>query len=923
MYDKSLEYISGGSNIGDIREFYWKWRRRHHPRTEHNLARRSGNMALKNRPAMAFVGMFGASLADDLDAIDATDKLSSSVAGPAGGGFVTATRASVPITALAENRGPDEGQAFADAFDAAPADGRREMAKLGADESKNFGDRKDAAAPAPGVEPTVRTNFADTAYWNADLRTDQQGVAEFTVDMPENLTTWKLKVWAMGHGTRCGSGEAEVVTRKNLILRMQAPRFFVQKDEVVLSANVHNYLPEQKEVEVALELPGELLDPLDRADLIQTVTVPADGEARVDWRVRVLQEGTAKVRMKAITDAESDAVEMQFPAYVHGMLKQEAWAGTVRPDEDSAAVSIRVPSERRPDETVLEIRYSPTLAAAMVDALPYLLDYPYGCTEQTLNRFLPAVITQKTLRDMGVNLADVKEKRTNLNAQEIGDDIERARQWKRFDRNPVFDEKEMADIIDKGVEKLAAMQIGDGGWGWFSGAWERSWPHTTAVVVHGLQIADAAQTKLPDGMLDRGEAWLKRYQSQQVLKLKNAATKTEPWKQRADDLDALVYMVLVDAGVADDAMRDFLYRDRTELSVYAKSMYGLALVQQEEPEKLAMILKNIEQFLVQDEENDTAYLRLPEGTAWWYWYGSEVESDAWYLKLLAAVDPKGEAAPRMVKYLLNNRKHGTYWNSTRDTAYCVEAFADYLKASGELKPDMTVEVLLNGEKQQEVAINSENLFSFNNKFVLTGADVPDGEHKVEIRRRGEGPVYFNAYLTNFTLEDPIEKTGLEVKVERKFYRLIPVEKTVKTSGSRGQALDQRVEKFERRPLENLDEVVSGHLIEVELEIASKNDYEYVIFEDMKAAGFEADDVRSGHYSKGGLSAYRELRDNRVSFFVRRLARGEHSISYRLRAEIPGRFSALPAHAYAMYAPELKGNSDEMKLQVVDEQVVDE
>ncbi len=88
---------------------------------------------------------------------------------------------------------------------------------------------------------------------------------------------------------------------------------------------------------------------------------------------------------------------------------------------------------------------------------------------------------------------------------------------------------------------------------------------------------------------------------------------------------------------------------------------------------------------------------------WWCWYGSETEAEAYYLKLLAATDPKGKTAPRLVKYLLNNRKHATYWNSTRDTAVCVEAFADYLRASGEDEPDMTVEVLLDGKKQKEVA----------------------------------------------------------------------------------------------------------------------------------------------------------------------------------------------------------------------------
>ena len=133
---------------------------------------------------------------------------------------------------------------------------------------------------------------------------------------------------------------------------------------------------------------------------------------------------------------------------------------------------------------------------------------------------------------------------------------------------------------------------------------------------------------------------------------------------------------------------------------------------------------------------------------------------------------------------------------------------------------------------------------------------------------------------------------------------------------RGQAVKQRVEKYERQELPNLATLKSGDLVEIELEIDSKNDYEYLIFEDKKAAGFEAVDLQSG-YNGNSLGAYMELRDDRVSFFVRALARGKHSVSYRLRAEIPGKFSALPARAAAMYAPELKANSDEIKLQIED------
>src|SRR6187401_2369925 len=147
--------------------------------------------------------------------------------------------------------------------------------------------------------------------------------------------------------------------------------------------------------------------------------------------------------MKVLTDEESDATEMKFPVYVHGMLKMESFAGVIRPDKTNGYVTLDVPTARRISESRLEVRYSPTLAGAMIDALPYLVDYPYGCTEQTLNRFLPTVITQNILLRMNLDLKAIRDKRSNLNAQEIGDDKERAKGWKRYDRNPVFDPDEV------------------------------------------------------------------------------------------------------------------------------------------------------------------------------------------------------------------------------------------------------------------------------------------------------------------------------------------------------------------------------------------------------------------------------------------------------------------------------------------------
>ncbi|MGZ3304188.1 MAG: alpha-2-macroglobulin family protein, partial [Isosphaeraceae bacterium] len=456
-------------------------------------------------------------------------------------------------------------------------------------------DAFDGEPGALAVQPVVRTNFADTAFWAARLTTQADGTAEVDFPLPESLTTWKVKAWALGPGTRVGQGEAEVITTKDLLVRLQAPRFFVQKDEVVLSANVHNKLKTKKAVQVVLECEGSVLELLDSPS--QTVEIAAGGEHRVDWRVKVAHEGQAVIRMKALTDEESDAAQMTFPAYVHGMLKMEAVAGAIRPDQDKAQVVLRVPEERRPELSRLEVRYSPTLAGALVDALPYLADYPYGCTEQTLNRFLPAVITQKVLINLGVDLKGIRDKRTNLNAQELGDARERARRWEGYEHNPVFDQAEVARMVSAGIGRLADMQLSDGGWGWFSGYGEFASPHTTAQVVHGLQLARQNDLALPPNMLERGVAWLTGYQAKQAQFLHNAISEVKPFKKTADDLDALVFMVLADGGVRNDAMLGFLDRDRTHLSVYAKAIFGLGLERLGEKDKLAMVLQNLGQYV--------------------------------------------------------------------------------------------------------------------------------------------------------------------------------------------------------------------------------------------------------------------------------------------------------------------------------------
>ena len=155
-----------------------------------------------------------------------------------------------------------------------------------------------------------------------------------------------------------------------------------------------------------------------------------------------------------------------------------------------------------------------------------------------------------------------------------------------------------------------------------------------------------------------------------------------------------------------------------------------------------------------------------------------------------------------------------------------------------------------------------------------------------------------------------------MKVTRRLFKLIPDAGENQVPDSGGHLVTQQVERFKRELLQDGDHLRSGDQIEVELVVESKNDYEYLIFSDTKAAGFEVLDSLSGYVmAEDGMCVYRESRDQAVDFFIRSLPRGKCAIKHQLRAETPGIYHALPATADAMYVAELRGNSDDVRLEI--------
>ena len=136
-----------------------------------------------------------------------------------------------------------------------------------------------------------------------------------------------------------------------------------------------------------------------------TIAVPASSQRRVDWVAVADSPGSATITMSALTPVDSDAAEKVCPVYEYGIEQFVAGSATLRGSEPTLAQTIKLelPSDRRPGSESLMVWLEPTLASTMVNALDYLARYPYGCVEQTLSRFVPAVITAKTLHQLGIS----------------------------------------------------------------------------------------------------------------------------------------------------------------------------------------------------------------------------------------------------------------------------------------------------------------------------------------------------------------------------------------------------------------------------------------------------------------------------------------------------------------------------------------
>lgn len=705
--------------------------------------------------------------------------------------------------------------------------------------------------PEKLIEPRVRKAFPDTAFWVADVTTGADGKASVKFNFPDSLTTWRTTTRGITADSKVGSTVEKVIVRKNVMVRLAVPRFFRQGDQVTISAIVHNYLPNAKTARVSMDLKG--LDVIDGST--RDVNVPSKGEVRLDWRVKAENVLQSSVVAKALTGEESDAMELTLPVIPYGVKMGVPRSGSISDANGDTTQEMDFPDRGEPSGRSMQIDLSPSTAGAIFGALEYLTSYPYGCTEQTMSSFLPDVIVGDAIKQLGLK--------------------------------PAMDEAELQKKIDAGVKRLYEYQHDDGGWGW----WETDDSHVfmSAYVLAGLSQAKRIGYDVDQGRLTKAQSWVRRSFDEE--------SKIIP------DLRAYLAYSLALSGMTDKEVLDSVWNQRSDLTPYGAAMLGLAMNLANDP-RVAELSNIVEKGAIVDAQS--AHWSLTRDPMLDFETDASPEATAFAAKFLARVNPGSPLLPKAAFWLVTHRDEGYWWDSTKQTAFVVYGLVDFLKQSGELKPNYSVEVLVNDKSVFTKRFSEADAFTPTSAMVRLGPDQIGQSNHVVIRKRGQGRLYWSIRGEYYSDEKKLTNAGsFNLTLAREYFKLSPMREK------------ERI-RYKLDPLNG--PVQSGDTLAVRLTVTG-SEWKYMMVEDPIPAGtefIEHDNLYDLTEKPSWWNWWytrREFHDDRAAFFQTYFSRGAQEYVYLLKVVNPGVFRVSPGKVEPMYQPSYFATSDPLTLEV--------
>ena len=792
---------------------------------------------------------------------------------------------------------------------------------------------------------SIRKNLQETAFFYPLLTTDKEGNVSFNFTAPESLTRWKLQLLAHTKTLESATKELSAVTQKDLMVLPNPPRFFRQGDTIVFASKIANLSDKGLNGVAQLQLFDALTNkPIDNelgnSENTRNFAVDAKGNTNLNWTLTIPDDVQAvKYRIVAKAGTFSDGEENALPVLSNRMLVTETLPMWVRSGQTKTFVLNKLKDNTSATlknyNLSLEVTSNPAWYA--VQALPYLMEYPYECAEQTFSRYyanalgshiansnprIREVFNQWKNSDALLSNLEKNEELKSLIIQEtpwLREAQSETEQKKRIAL--LFDLNKMSNELQAALRKLEQMQMNNGGFPWFKGSRYPSryiTQHIAAGFGH-LKKLNVNSSPVDNSMIHRAVGFLdneilndyrelekqgKRIRESAKTKTEGAKKEAEFWAQNHTGNIQIQYLYMRSFYTAipfDSKVKKAVdyYTGQTskywkDYDLYSTGMVALIAYRNKDKVLAEKIFASLKENAVNSDELGMYW---KANTAGWYWYRAPIETQALMIEAFSEISGDIKVVDELKVWLLKNKQTNS-WKTTKATTEAV--YALLLRGTDWLETSDLVTIAIGNETIDPLQLEDTKVEAGTGYFKTSwkGSEIKPDMASVTLSKPSEGIAWGALYWQYFENLDKITFADTPLKLKKKLF--------LKKNTDTGEELSEITAKTALH---------LGDLVRVRIELRVDRDMEFIHMKDMRAAGFEPVNVLSQYKYQDGLGYYESTKDAATNFFFDYLPKGVYVFEYDLRANNTGDFSNGITTIQSMYAPEFSSHSEGVRVKV--------
>lgn len=782
---------------------------------------------------------------------------------------------------------------------------QEEMVETSAQEKVEMGSSEELAETG---DIQIRENFAETAFFYPQLRTNEKGEVSISFVLPESLTRWKFMGLAHTRNVDYGKIEATATASKEFMLQPNMPRFVRVGDKANIAASLMNLSDKGVKGTVRMELFNPETEKVFYSQK-QKFDVKGGETGHVNFTFEVSDKyAVMACRMVADGDTFSDGEQRYIP-----VLTDKQWVTETVPlnvnGEGAHTFSLenlfnkhsKTASEQR-----LTVEFTAHPAWYAVQALP-VVAHPQN--EDALSwatayyaHSLAAYIVKENPRIKQVfdswkaqggtketfmsNLQKNQELKNILLAETpwLAEATNEAEQKQRI--ATLFDLNTMNSQLAVSVEKLGELQNADGAWSWYKGM-QGSRYVTTQVMemlvrLNALTHQDADSRMQP--MIQKGFEYLGKQAAEEYKSMKEAEKKGAVGIRPSEQVLRYLYICALDgkAPVDEKVNRYFIDKlsgEGKELTIYGKALGAIILQQSGKVAEARLFMQSLMEYSVVTDEMGR-YFDTPK--ARYSWFSYKIPTEVAAMEAIQRITKDTKAIDEMKRWLLKQKQTQTWETpiATADAVYALMATG----ASDLLANTGGVEITLGKEV---IRTPADDAIGYIKKTV--SGDVMNIK-KVRVDKEGAGMGWGAVYAQYLESMDQIGEQGNGLSVSRQLYK-------------GDEALNESV------PLK------VGDKITVRLTVKADRDMDFVQIKDDRAACMEPLQAVSGFRWGNGLGYYQATKDASTQFFIDQMRKGTYVIEYQVYVNRTGEYQAGIATVQSAYAPEFGGHTGGYRVMV--------